>query len=93
VELLRERLIDLERDGRLHVTEVVRTGSPSEIVDRAVSAWRTYHGPRAAAVWRDGRLALEDLKVLFYYQNRLSVFGRWLGHASDPATDRREVVS
>lgn len=79
IELLRARLLELERAGRLRVTDVVRTGLPSEILDRALYSWRDYHGPRAPADARDGRVSLGDLKVLYYYQNRLSVFAKLLG--------------
>jgi len=93
IELLRARLLELERAGRLRVTDIVRSGRPSEILDRALSAWRDYHGPRTPAEARDGRVALGDLKVLLYYQNRLSVFAKLLGPDVTGAVRAAEVSS
>lgn len=75
---LRDRLVALEGQGVLRMGRVVRQARPAEILERALLAWRDYHGPHAAAEWHEGQVALGDLELLFYYQNRLSVFGRHL---------------
>lgn len=93
IELLRARLVELERAGHLRITDVVRSGRPAEILDRAIHAWKDYHGPRTPADARDGRVTLGDLKVLFYYQNRLSVFAKLLGHDVTGAVRAQEVAS
>ncbi|MBI2897690.1 MAG: 1-acyl-sn-glycerol-3-phosphate acyltransferase [Deltaproteobacteria bacterium] len=82
MDALRSRLVALEDQGKLRVGRVVRQARPAELLERALLAWRDYHGPHAAAEWREGQVALGDLELLYYYQNRLSVFGRHLGASS-----------
>lgn len=90
IEVLRARLIELERDRKLRLTETVRAGQPSEILGRALEAWRDYHGLRTPADMHEGRVTLGDLKVLYYYQNRLSVFAKLL--AQDKVAAGRPVT-
>jgi len=66
----RDRLCDLEALGRVHVSDVVREDSPSELLERALSFWNGYHDSTAASL-EGNRVVLGDPSLLLYYQNRL----------------------
>ena len=69
----RDRLLALERDGRVRTSEVVKEDSPQELLERALSFWNGYHDSTAAR--REGdRIIIGDPSLLLYYQNRLVPF-------------------
>ena len=69
----RDRLLALERDGRVLTSEVVKEDSPQELLERALSFWNGYHDSTAAR--REGdRIIIGDPSLLLYYQNRLVPF-------------------
>ena len=69
----RDRLLALERDGRVRTSEVVKEDSPQELLERALSFWNGYHDSTAAT--REGdRIIIGDPSLLLYYQNRLVPF-------------------
>jgi glycerol-3-phosphate O-acyltransferase len=69
----RQRLLELEHQGRVLVSDVVREDGPSELLDRALSFWNGYHDSTAASL-EGGRIVLGDPSLLLYYQNRLVPF-------------------
>jgi glycerol-3-phosphate O-acyltransferase len=69
----RSRLKELERRGRVRVSEVVRDDEPSELLERALNFWNGYHDSVAASLESD-RVVLRDPSLLLYYQNRLVPF-------------------
>jgi glycerol-3-phosphate O-acyltransferase len=69
----RDRLLALERQGRVRTSEVVKEDSPQELLERALSFWNGYHDSTAAT--REGdRIVIGDPSLLLYYQNRLVPF-------------------
>jgi glycerol-3-phosphate O-acyltransferase len=71
----RDRLLALERQGRVRTSEVVKEDSPEELLERALNFWSGYHDSTAAA--REGdRVVIGDPSLLLYYQNRLVPFAQ-----------------
>ncbi|MDC0717072.1 1-acyl-sn-glycerol-3-phosphate acyltransferase [Nannocystis bainbridge] len=66
----RDRLLQAEAEGRVHVGPVLRSQSPERIVSEALSAWRDYHTKVVATEVGDDVL-IEDPNLLLFYQNRL----------------------
>lgn len=71
---LRDRLVELEKHGRVMVGEHLRRGSGGDIVERAMAAFAGYHAQPVLASRHDG-IAIVDPNLLFYYQNRLAAHG------------------
>ena len=69
----RDRLLALERDGRVRLSNVVKEDSPAELLERALSFWNGYHDSTAASLEGD-RVVLRDPSLLLFYQNRLVPF-------------------
>jgi glycerol-3-phosphate O-acyltransferase len=67
------RLLELERQGRVRVSDVVRDDSPGDLLEHALSLWNGYHDSTAASL-EGGRVVLRDPALLLYYQNRLVPF-------------------
>jgi glycerol-3-phosphate O-acyltransferase len=68
-----ERLGDLERKGRVLLSDVVKEDAPSELLERALGYWNGYHDSTAARL-EGNRVVLHDPSLLLYYQNRLVPF-------------------
>ena len=86
----RERLGELEREGRLHLSEGLRRASPAEVVERALAVWNGYHARIAARDLGD-RITAEDPTLLLYYQNRLVPFATELVTDAAHAEAAREI--
>jgi len=71
---LRDRLIELEKRGKILVTDFLRRASGGDIVERALSAFAGYHAHPVLTQRPDG-IAIVDPNLLFYYQNRLAAHG------------------
>lgn len=69
----RDRLRELEANGRVRMSDVVKEDSPSLLLERALSFWNGYHDSTAATLEAD-RIVLGDPSLLLYYQNRLVPF-------------------
>ncbi|MCC7542502.1 MAG: 1-acyl-sn-glycerol-3-phosphate acyltransferase [Deltaproteobacteria bacterium] len=83
IDALRGKLRALADQGKLVLSPVVDGTPAPQLLERALSAWSGYH-TRPAARWQDGGLVLEDLNLLYYYQNRLGCFAKDLA-ATTPA--------
>ena len=69
----RNRLLELERKGRVRTSDVVKEDNPEQLLERALSFWNGYHDSTAAS--RQGnRIIIGDPSLLLYYQNRLVPF-------------------
>jgi len=70
---LRDRLLGLQRKGKVRLNRWLAAADPAVVVDRALRVWNGYHTRMAA---RDvGReIVAEDPTLLLYYQNRLVPF-------------------
>lgn len=66
----RDRLMKLEREGALRVSQTVRRADPEQLLTRALDVWNGYHD-RTAAEDRGNEVCAEDPTLLLYYQNRL----------------------
>lgn len=71
---MRDQLLDLEKSGSVHVSDVVRDCSGGDIVAQAMGAFRGYHTTPVIEPRPDG-IGLRDPNLLFYYQNRLCAHG------------------
>jgi glycerol-3-phosphate O-acyltransferase len=71
---LRDKMKEMEGQGRVRLSEFLRTGSGGDIVERAVRSFAGYHTTRAIESRSNG-IAVCDPNLLFYYQNRLAAHG------------------
>lgn len=69
----RDRLVALEKKGRVRTSDVVKEDSPEALLERALAFWNGYHDSTAASLEGD-RVVLRDPSLLLYYQNRLVPF-------------------
>jgi glycerol-3-phosphate O-acyltransferase len=74
VVLLRDRISELEKNGKIRMGAFLRTASGGDILERAIRAFAGYHTAPVLTPREDG-IALSDTNLLFYYQNRLAVHG------------------
>ncbi len=71
---LRDRLVELEKHGKIILGEHLRRASGGDLVERAMAAFAGYHAQPVLAPRHDG-IAIVDPNLLFYYQNRLAAHG------------------
>lgn len=91
VRAVRDRLVDLQANGRVHLYHDLVHADPEAIVERALSVWSGYH-TRTAAKDLGPEITAEDPTLLLYYQNRLVPFALDLCDESDlPAA--REIAA
>lgn len=83
----RDRLLELEAEGEVHVSSFMTQATPEEIVDRALRVWDGYHS-RRAALDLGGEVSIEDPTLLLYYQNRLLPFAERIADASNRGAAR-----
>jgi len=69
----RDRLIDLERDGVVRISDVVRDESSDDLLEQGLGFWNGYHDSTAARL-EGSQVVLCDPSLLLYYQNRLVPF-------------------
>lgn len=69
----RDALVELERQGRVHVSPHLRRTTPDRFFERALAAWDGYH-QRPLARRMGGALIMEDPNLMLFYQNRLKDF-------------------
>jgi glycerol-3-phosphate O-acyltransferase len=74
VVALRDKVIALERLGKIRAGQFLRTASGGDIVERALRAFAGFHPAPVLRAGRDG-ITLSDTNLLFYYQNRLAAHG------------------
>ena len=83
----RDRLLQLETDGQVHVSRSLRESGPDVILRRALEVWNGYHD-RTAAKDLGVEITAEDPTLLLYYQNRLVPFAVDLAGAADQEAAR-----
>ncbi|MEM8606371.1 MAG: 1-acyl-sn-glycerol-3-phosphate acyltransferase [Myxococcota bacterium] len=69
----RDRLMELERNGAVHISDVVREEAPDALLEQALTFWNGYHNATAASP-QDSDIVVGDPSLLLYYQNRLVPF-------------------
>ena len=70
----RDRLVALEEQGRVHVSNFVRRQPPQNILDGVLTTWSGYHSARPIVRMHNGSLIAEDPNLLLFYQNRVRNF-------------------
>ncbi len=69
----RDRLLELERQGRVHVDALLRREHPERVLERCLATWDGYH-LRPVARPSSGSILAEDPNLLLYYSNRVRPF-------------------
>jgi len=89
----RDRLLELERAGRVHVSGPVRRDAPHRLLDRTLEAWGGYHSRQVARL-QSGSVVAEDPNLILYYSNRLRPWAVELAddHPADRAAARDIAV-
>lgn len=73
IEATRDRLVALEQQQRIHVSNFVRRQPPHNILQGVLTTWGGYHSRPIVRV-QGGSLIAEDPNLLLFYQNRLRGF-------------------
>jgi glycerol-3-phosphate O-acyltransferase len=84
---LRDRLMELERQGLVHVSPFLRSAMPEQALERALDVWNGYHS-RVAARDLGTEITAEDPTLLLYYQNRLVPFAERCAPEGDRSAAR-----
>lgn len=84
---VRERLVELERKGAVHLSELAQKGDPKTMLDRVFAAWSGYHR-RTVVIEHEGSVTAEDPTMLLYYQNRLVPYAERIAGEGDLAAAR-----
>jgi glycerol-3-phosphate O-acyltransferase len=84
---VRDRLLKLEQEERVHVSPFLHTATPEEILERALDVWNGYHS-RVAARDLGSSISAEDPTLLLYYQNRMVTFAEAVADEVDLAAAR-----
>jgi glycerol-3-phosphate O-acyltransferase len=74
MERVRERLLTLAASGRIHLSETVASHPYEEVFRVAMAYFQSYH-TRPLATTDTREVTLTDMKLLFYYHNRLTGYG------------------
>ena len=69
----RDRLVELQNEGTVRVSPVVREDTPAELLEHALTFWNDYHSSTVAEV-EGNQVTIHDPSLLLYYQNRLVDF-------------------
>lgn len=69
----RDALLELERDGKVHLDASLRREPPDRILERTLATWSGYHLRPVARVV-SGSVIAEDPNLLLYYGNRVKPF-------------------
>lgn len=77
----RDRLLELQNEGTVRVSPVVREDTPEELLDLALAFWNDYHSSTAATADGD-QITIHDPALLLYYQNRLVDFAEAIADES-----------
>ena len=70
VSMVQKRLIELEKQGSVRLSQEVRSHEPQDLVTDALKNINAYHF-HAPLLIKKGQVICEDLKLLYYYHNRL----------------------
>lgn len=71
---LREQLLLLAAAGRIHLSPAVQGEPVEDLLETGLRYLQMYH-TRPLATFEGERIALTDMKLLFYYHNRLAGYG------------------
>lgn len=89
----RDRLLEVEQRGGVHVDALLRRETPERILERCLATWDGYHLRPVARVV-SGSVIAEDPNLLLYYGNRMRGFATEV--AGDTPADRaaaRDIAS
>ncbi|MCB0509591.1 MAG: glycerol-3-phosphate acyltransferase, partial [Bacteroidetes bacterium] len=74
VNNIREKIIDLYAEGKLKIHERLK-GDTDEIIKHGIKNLGVYHAQMPLEVNNNGNISTQDLKVLYFYHNRLLGYG------------------
>jgi glycerol-3-phosphate O-acyltransferase len=86
LERVRAKLLELEGEGKIKLSEAVRNKTANELLEEAIKHVNTYHS-LAPIKSSKGSILCESLKLLYYYRNRLE------GYRLDKAIEVSPVKS
>ena len=73
-EIYHRRLVDLEKDGKLFLSDELSASSIESGVMDGVKQLGLFHDAAVVKV-QEGVIWTEDMNLLYYYRNRLSGYG------------------
>ena len=74
VTQMKERLYELEKEGKLKLSRQIRW-STDKLIQDGIANMGIYHPEKPLIFDRKGHLVSEDFKLLYYYHNRMDSYG------------------
>ena len=71
IELLRNRLLELNLAGKVRLSNVVKNGSIQELIKHGIDNIGIFHVQKALFIDKKQQIKSENLNLLLYYHNRL----------------------
>ena len=75
VKRILDELYNLNNKGKIKLSPNLITKEIHEIIDRGVDQMSIYHANIPLMKMKNGNYTSEDLKLLYYYHNRLEGYG------------------
>ncbi len=70
IDQVREKLFEMEKEGEIKLSEQIRWET-RDLIKHGVANLGNYHALKPLKINKEGNIVSEDLKVLYYYHNRL----------------------
>ncbi|MFT5647162.1 MAG: glycerol-3-phosphate O-acyltransferase [Aureispira sp.] len=71
IELLRNRLLQLNQTGKLRLSNIVKNGNIQDLIKHGIDNIGIFHVQKALFIDKNQQIISEDLNLLLYYHNRL----------------------
>ena len=71
IELYRNHLIKLNKEGEIRLSNIVKNGSIEELTKHGIDNIGIFHVQKALFFNKEGNISSEDMNLLLYYHNRL----------------------
>ena len=75
ISLIRQRLVDMEKAGKIQLSEIVRSADLDVLIEHGLKNVGTFHVKKALLQDKDGDITSEDMNLLYYYHNRTEGYG------------------
>jgi glycerol-3-phosphate O-acyltransferase len=71
IELLRNRLLQLNETGKLRLSNIVKNGNIQDLIKHGIDNIGIFHVQKALFIDKNQQIKSENLNLLLYYHNRL----------------------
>ena len=95
VNTLKNRLLVMEENDKVKVSDSIRKKSPKEIIEEGVLKMGTYHPTKPIMFDKKGNLISQRFRTLYFYHNRLENYGleNYVKLAETPEKKKFETIN